>query len=205
MKSKLLVAAAAIAALSFAPAGRAQTAETEAPTAPVGPSGQRHPTVEVEPHFTTDFGRGFGIGFGARVDVTVLPRGIFTGLDDSLAVGAGVDWVRYGDCLDYRDQDNISCDHATVFWIPAVAQWNFFVTPRASIFIEGGGAIAHATYPSPCTTRDLVTGAEINIACSDTNDLHAVVAIGGRYKFAEHFSGTLRIGYPYFSIGASYL
>jgi len=212
MRSNSFIAAATatLAALSFAASSGAEVKnpprkEAPPPAAPpVGTSGQVHSPVEIEPHFATAVTNGIGFGLGARVAVSVVPEGLLAGIDDSLSIGFGADWIRYGDCGDFRG-DTIDCEHVNALWVPGVAQWNFYLSPQASLFVEGGFAVAHASYGTPCTTRDALSGNQVDIPCTSTNDLHAVIGLGGRYKFADHAAATVRLGYPYFSIGASYL
>jgi hypothetical protein len=70
-------------------------------------------------------------------------------------------------------------------FIPVVMQWNFWLTTHWSVFGEPGiGFAANAR------GRDL---------------LHPILMVGGRYHFNDKISLTLRIGYPAFSVGASFL
>lgn len=70
-------------------------------------------------------------------------------------------------------------------FIPVGMQWNFWLTNHWSVFGEPG--IGFAANQSP--NRDAV---------------HPVMMVGGRYHFNDRVSLTMRIGYPAFSIGASF-
>lgn len=72
----------------------------------------------------------------------------------------------------------------TVF-IPVVMQWNFWLTTHWSVFGEPG--IGLAANPGP--GRDAV---------------NPILMVGGRYHFNDKISLTMRIGYPYISVGASF-
>jgi hypothetical protein len=72
----------------------------------------------------------------------------------------------------------------TVF-IPVALQWNFWLSVHWSVFAEPGIGLAANT-----ANRDL---------------LHPVLMAGGRYHFTEKIALTLRLGYPAFSVGVSFL
>lgn len=74
--------------------------------------------------------------------------------------------------------------HGTVF-IPVVMQWNFWLSTHWSVFGEPGIGFA----PNAFRDRDII---------------HPVFMLGGRYHFNEKVSLTMRLGYPAFSIGASF-
>lgn len=74
--------------------------------------------------------------------------------------------------------------HGTLF-IPVVMQWNFWLSTHWSVFGEPGIGFS----PNAYRDRDAV---------------HPVFMLGGRYHFNERVSLTLRLGYPAFSVGASF-
>ena len=74
--------------------------------------------------------------------------------------------------------------HGTLF-IPVAMQWNFWLTTHWSVFGEPG--LGFAANPH-----------------GNASVLHPVLMVGGRYHFNEKISLTMRIGYPAFSIGASF-
>jgi hypothetical protein len=67
-------------------------------------------------------------------------------------------------------------------FIPVAMQWNFWLTTHWSVFGEPG----------------------IGFAANGRDVVHPVLMVGGRYHFNEKISLTMRIGYPAFSIGASF-
>jgi hypothetical protein len=69
--------------------------------------------------------------------------------------------------------------------IPVAMQWNFWLSTHWSVFGEPG--IGFAANHDPA--RDLI---------------HPILMVGGRYHFNDRISLTMRIGYPAFSIGASF-
>jgi hypothetical protein len=74
--------------------------------------------------------------------------------------------------------------HNTLF-LPVAMQWNFWLSTHWSVFGEPGLGFA--------VNRD-----------GDRDLVHPVLMVGGRYHFNEKVSLTLRLGYPSFSIGASF-
>jgi hypothetical protein len=189
-------ACAAIGVLFAAPSANAQIKEPGA-----------HPkyTVELEPHLVvqweyTDWEDSDGIGVGGRVSIPVVDNGPITTINNSLAVGFGVDWAHFdGGCrvaingIVYAGGYNCDANH---FWFPVVAQWNFFFTPVVSAFAELGLAVQHAGFDAGCG----------NGACSDSyTRVRPVFLVGPRFILSDSFAITLRIGVPYLTIGGSFL
>lgn len=75
---------------------------------------------------------------------------------------------------------------STTLFIPVAMQWNFWLSTHWSVFGEPGIGFA------PKRDRGL-------------HLLHPVLMAGGRYHFNDKVALTMRIGYPAFSIGASFL
>jgi hypothetical protein len=73
----------------------------------------------------------------------------------------------------------------STLFIPVGMQWNFWLTTHWSVFGEPGIGFA--------ANR----GARADF-------VNPVLMVGGRYHFNERVSLTMRIGYPAFSIGASF-
>jgi len=67
-------------------------------------------------------------------------------------------------------------------YFPVAMQWNFWLSTHWSVFGEPGISF---------TTKD--------------NDIDPVLMVGGRYHFTEKIALTMRIGYPAFSVGASFM
>jgi hypothetical protein len=70
-------------------------------------------------------------------------------------------------------------------FVPVVMQWNFWLTNHWSVFGEPGVGISF----NGDKARDSV---------------HPIICVGGRYHFNDKVSLTMRIGYPAFTIGASF-
>jgi hypothetical protein len=91
----------------------------------------RHPVypVEVEPHALVAFDNLYGntgIGAGLRLSIPIVQDGFVKSIDDSVAIGFGVDWLHYSGCY-----FNGECS-ANYLMFPVATQWNFFFTrPRS--------------------------------------------------------------------------
>ena len=165
--------------------------------------------VELEPHLLLGpfdppgTGAGTGFGAGGRASIEILKQGFLDRINDSVAIGFGLDFVHYGGgavqrgtcvstvqgppgggtsvCTAIR-QDGSPTDYMIV---PVVMQWNFFLTPKWSVFGEPGLAFYWDDYSwlraSP------------------------VLYLGGRYHFSDKVTLTLRLGYPTFSLGVSFM
>lgn len=167
-------------------------------------------TVELEPHgILTPFWppRGsadVGVGLGALVGINLAPRGFIPTVADSVSLGIGLDWVRYfggrpsvGDCVEWvgDSPDEEICvrvrgggGSGSYIFAPAVMQWNFYLTEDWSVFGEPGLAMF---FHSGAIDDRLRFG------------LTPVFNLGGRYHFSERAALTMRIGYPYTSVGVS--
>jgi hypothetical protein len=165
-----------------------------------------HYHVEVEPHLSLGFGGidgnygdsvGFGFVPGVRIGIPVVENGFIPSINNSVAVSFGFDAVYYPDC--WRGDANCS---AWFLEFPATMQWNFYVAQHWSVFGEPGFFIYHGFFSgcafangSPCFTP---TG------YPETGILPAFYA-GARYYFSDKVTLTMRVGYPTFSIGVSFL
>jgi hypothetical protein len=157
---------------------------------------------EAEPHLVLGFieppgyasGTGFGLGF--RGSIPIVRNGFIPKLNNSVAIGFGVDFAHYGrgdycvdggpliDCTNRRRLDGYN-----ELFFPIVMQWNFFLSRNWSVFAEPGFALNYHSWDGP---RRL-----------DVDPF--VFFLGGRYHFSEKVTLTMRIGYPAFSVGCSFL
>jgi hypothetical protein len=178
-----------------------------------------HPkyAVELEPHALAQWSGPYwgdaGGGVGVRASIPIIENGPVTTINNSLAIGFGLDWAHYGGgCWDWGpwlpagprpapppDFRNYRCSGDS-FWLPVVAQWNFFFTPVVSVFAELGLGIEYATWGAdyPCAGG----------VCRPTgHDLFVdpLFFVGPRFTLSNDFAITLRIGWPYVSVGASFL
>ncbi len=163
-----------------------------------------HPryVFEAEPHIVLGFieppgyaaGTGFGVGF--RGSIPLMRNGFVPSINNSIAIGFGVDFARYGrgdycvnggalgDCNNRVRQDGFN-----EFYFPVVLQWNFFLSRNWSVFAEPGVALNYHAWNGP---RAL-----------DFDPF--IFFLGGRYHFSDKVTLTMRIGYPAFSVGCSFL
>jgi hypothetical protein len=162
-----------------------------------------HPryVLELEPHAVLGFieppgyASGAGFGLGVRASIPIVRNGFVPSINNSVAIGFGVDFAHYGRgdfCRDggpLPDCDRSRIDGFNEFYFPVVLQWNFFLSRNWSVFGEPGIALNYHAWEGP---RDL-----------DIDPF--VFFLGGRFHFSEKITLTMRIGYPAFSVGASFL
>jgi hypothetical protein len=162
--------------------------------------------VELEPHLlATPFsppgiGEGDGFGIGARGTFEILGEGFLSNINDSIGIGVGLDWIHYdnsdvevgGHCARVEQAPNgipvcveVASD-TDYLWFPVVMQWNFWLHKNWSVFGEPGIALR------------LDDMEEFNVSLF-------VLYVGGRYHVSDQFALTLRLGYPAFSFGGSFL
>jgi len=165
---------------------------------------------ELEPHlvfgtYAPGAGQGSGGGVGVRGGVVVLPHGLIGSIDDSIAVGFGVDYLRYygkwapfGKYHDYCLRYQVAPDGTRVctevtskggqynyVHVPVVVQWNFWFTRTVSAFAEPGVDIYHLA--------DHGWGAV------------PALDVGARLRLSDGVALTLRLGYPTAALGLSIL
>lgn len=168
---------------------------------PNGPRSRWHPryAAEIELHATiAAFDRFFvGMGGGARVTIPVWDHTPFKGIDDDLGVGIGLDVIRYAA---YKPADPAEPTlRVAAYYVPIYLQWNVWLGARASMFLEPTLVWRTADYIDSCTT------VPSNKPCAKESRFLPTGALGLRFRIADHVSGTLRVGWPMASIGASWL
>jgi hypothetical protein len=164
-------------------------------------------SVELEPHLLVGSappggGVGSGAGLGARASVVLRPQGFIEGINDSVAIGFGLDFghydARYG-LNGYRDQcistapgpaGTTICTGVTggtynYLFLPLVMQWNFWFTDRWSAFGEPGLDFFHL--------GDRGFG------------ITPALYLGGRFRLTDTITITGRLGYPTLGLGASFM
>ena len=172
-----------------------------------------HPTysVELEPHLALAFliptAGSSGIGIGGRATIPVVKNGFISSINNSVGIGFGIDWINYNGCYRGRWANPAYCPNFQAFFIPIVMQWNFFLSTHWSVFGEPGFAITHNSYGA-CV--DFYVDNQGNrVSCGATPGRVGidpfVLFVGGRYHFSETVALTMRIGWPYFSIGVSFM
>jgi len=161
-----------------------------------------HPNYrfELEPHVNFGWARfysGSGFGLGARGSVVLIDNGFVKTINNSVALTFGFDFLRYGDCYFYDGRSNRSACGATYLMFPIAMQWNFWLTPRWSVFGEPGAYVYHGIFGS-C---DGLPGC-VN---PTTTSIDFAFWAGGRFHFNDTVALTMRIGYPTLSLGVSFL
>jgi hypothetical protein len=147
-----------------------------------------------------------GFGLGARFSIPVTDDGFVKSINNSVAISFGVDWLHYSgtNCYYYYDPrfrgPCYNIGDANYLFFPVVMQWNFFVAQHWSVFGEPGLVIYHGFF-------DYCSGAPPGNPCSNptTTGVDFAFFVGGRYHFSDHVALTMRIGYPTFSLGVSFM
>jgi hypothetical protein len=165
--------------------------------------------LELEPHLVLGTappgpGAGSGVGLGVRGSLVIIPEGFLPRVNDSVAIGVGLDighytgsWAINGyrdQCLHFEPGPNGTsiCTEVTsnggvynYVFVPVVMQWNFWLTRRFSAFGEPGLDLYylghHGFWFSPAAY------------------------LGGRVQIADRITLTGRIGYPTVALGVSFM
>lgn len=164
---------------------------------------------EAEPHFVLGPfdppGAGFedqaGVGLGFRGTFEIVDNGFVRSINNTVGIGVGVDYARFNgrgcvvrvdpvgprrrECTEFGDRA------INVLWLPVVMQWNFFISRNWSVFGEPGIAFR---FDNNNIEEDL----HFNID-------PFVLYLGGRFHFTDRITLTMRVGYPTFSVGVSFL
>jgi hypothetical protein len=163
-----------------------------------------HPryVFEAEPHVVLGFieppgyasGTGFGLGF--RGSIPILRNGFVPSINNSVAIGFGVDFAHYYGRGDYcvnggplPDCNRVRQNGFNEFYFPVVLQWNFFLSRDWSVYAEPGLALNYHAWNGPHPV--------------DVDPF--IFFLGARYHFSDKVTLTMRIGYPAFSVGCSFL
>jgi hypothetical protein len=151
------------------------------------------------PRGNADVGLGGGVNFG----INLAPRGFLPTVYDSVALAVGIDTVQYfgghptpAECAEWQGSGSeaicvrtrSSNGPALIFYTPVMFQWNFYLTPKWSVFGEPGFTMFFRT----ARHESLSVGA------------FPAFFVGGRYHFSNQATLTMRIGYPYTTIGVSF-
>jgi hypothetical protein len=177
-----------------------------------------HPlyAADVEPHLAlglddTPYYGGGGFGLGARVTIPFLRNGAVSTINNDMGIGFGLDWLSRGSSC-YHDYYYVGGPYAYndcsawAVYLPVVLQWNFYITDIITVFGEPGFAIRYAhvsgTWLGPA--RNCPAGVYCEFSDSFTDPL-LVFAGGAKFMFGRTVGLNVRLGYPYFSVGASIL
>jgi hypothetical protein len=164
-----------------------------------------HPdySVEAEPHLLLrpygTPGGDVGWGLGGRFTIPLVKNGFVSSINNNVGIGFGLDWMQYDNC--YYDGIGRYCDGFNRFVIPVVMQWNFFLSDKWSVFGEPGVSL---NFYGNCNNYYDRNGRRYgsDYGC---NTLDLALFVGGRYHFSDKVTLTMRLGWPYLSIGVSFL
>lgn len=162
--------------------------------------------VELEPHGIFGWEHlyaGTGFGLGGRVSIPIVDNGFVKTINNSVAISFGMDWLRYSGCYYSVARNRVTYDYgcgASYFLFPVTMQWNFWLTTHWSVFGEPGFYIYHGVYDNYCDPA-------LGPACSypTATGIDFAFFAGARYHFTEKVALTMRIGWPYLSVGVSFL
>jgi len=163
-------------------------------------------SFELEPHFlftpfeAPDHPSAGGYGLGVRGTIEILPEGFISKINDSVGIGFGLDWLHYdgqsGSAYCVRTEPvpppngvpvcvETSAHSSSYIYVPVVMQWNFWLNRKWSVFGEPGLALSHRS------------GGDFGAV--------PVFNAGGRFHFNDSMALTMRLGYPSFALGVSFL
>jgi hypothetical protein len=158
-----------------------------------------HPnySVELEPHglvqWDVEPSNHTGFGLGLRASIPVMQSGPVQTINNSLAVAFGLDWAHSGHCHRHVGGITINDDDCDVdnIGIPLVVQWNFFFTDIISLLVELGLDIRYETWEG--------------VDDDDDVEVFPQFLIGPRFILGRNIAIPIRIGWPYLSVGVSFL
>jgi hypothetical protein len=164
--------------------------------------------VELEPHLVVQWDGpwwgGDGFGVGGRASIPLIQNGPVRTINNSLALGVGLDWAHFSDnCGPGPGPGPYFNCSANTLWVPVVIQWNFFFSDLISAFPELGLAVHHDWWSDAYCQGP--RGATYYCGNYSTTDLDLAFWLGVRFHLAPKFALTLRLGTPSLLLGASFL
>jgi hypothetical protein len=197
-----VVLAAATLLFSAAPA-RAQSIVKQ-------PGNHERYSLELDPHLVAQYAdlpfTDAGVGLGMRFSIPFVHNGPISTINNNIGISFGLDWVHFGDdgicnTYGYTQLYPNTCS-ANELWFPVAAQWNFFLTRVISVFGEFGLSPHWSSwgYAGPCAG-----GGTCEYHTSHLDMFEPVVWGGGRFLFSRKLGMTVRLGWPYISVGMSIL
>jgi hypothetical protein len=160
------------------------------------PGDHPHYSFEAEPHVLLgwdDVYASDGFGVGARFSIPIVENGFVPSINNSVAIGFGLDLLHYDNCW-YGGNCNANYVH-----IPVVMQWNFYVARQWSVFGEPGLVIFHGFFEDcPVNFGHCPGGGPRETS------VEPALFLGGRYHFNDKVSLTMRVGFPSISVGVSF-
>ena len=198
MRSRLLAAVAFAAVTAVGTSAEAQSIIKN-------PGDHPDYKVEIEPHVNFGWASRWasnGYGAGARFSIPIVKNGFVPSINNSVAISFGLDYLRYSGCY-YSDKKFANTDFgcgASFLILPVAMQWNFWLSPKWSVFGEPGLYVYHGLYDDFCDSR-------FGNACSQPSrtSVDFLFHAGGRFHFNDTVALTLRVGYPTVSLGVSFL
>ena len=170
-----------------------------------------HPAyaVDLEPHAVLSiddgpFASGGGFGLGARATIAFLKNGPISTINNDMGIGVGLDWVSLGNCYHgYWWQPYYNDCSIYSIYVPVVLQWNFYLTDIITVYGEPGLALrySHISFNGGIAPNNI----PYPPWSTSSTDLIPVFAGGAKFMFAKTVGLNVRLGYPYFSVGASIL
>jgi hypothetical protein len=171
-------------------------------------SPQDHPDVEIQPHLVIQWHDeplwdDDGIGVGVHVGIPIVSRGPITTINNSLAIGFGLDWAYFDSyCGRFALDPREDCS-ANDFWLPVYLQWNFYFSDLISAFPALGLAIEYETWDGVVCAGG--RGPDWYWCDDDGSDLDVepVLWLGVRFHVATALAITLQLGTPSLLLGVS--
>jgi hypothetical protein len=158
------------------------------------PGAHPHYAAELEPHGLIEWdvepSNHVGFGLGLRCSIPLIQNGPVQTINNSLAIGFGLDWAHSS----HFRRSNVNYDNgADNLGFPVVVQWNFFFSDVVSLLVELGLEIRYENWDRGDGTHD------------DDVEPFPQFLIGPRFLVGKSVAIPIRIGYPYLSVGVSFL
>ena len=195
----------AVAALSSFAAVCANASNAGAQSIIKNPGDHPRYSVEMEPHVNLGWAnRGYAgssaaLGAGARFSIPIVHNGFISSINNSVAISFGLDYLRYGCNVRFVNTD-YDCG-ASYLLFPVAMQWNFWLSPKFSVFGEPGLYIYHGFFDDICSGP----GNQRFCTTPTQTSVDFMFHAGGRFHINDTVALTLRVGYPTLSFGVSFL
>ena len=200
--------------LSVLATGAALLSSTPAHAQSIVKQPGNHPNygLELDPHLVAQYAdlpyTSAGVGVGVRLSIPFVQNGPISSINNNIGITFGMDWAHFGDdglChgYGYAPYYPETCN-ANELWFPVAVQWNFFLTRIISVFGELGLSPHYTSfgYDGPC---DPAVGGTCAYRTHNLDLFEPVFWGGGRFLFSRSVGLTVRLGWPYISVGASIL
>jgi len=173
-----------------------------------------HPkyAVELEPHGLLEwdgyYWGGTGYGLGLHAMIPFVDNGPVSTINNNMGIGFGLDWGHFSEdnCGVFFNGrgaivNGVCNGTENMLLFPVYVQWNFFLTKVVSVFGEAGFGIEHAWW-----NWDANVGCPAGYYCgANHTGAFPYFEGGGRFIFGDTAGILVRIGYPYFTVGADFL